>query len=79
MVVVITGASSGIGLATARFLKNKGFDVVGLSRHPKTDESFEGVACDLTDFVATEATLKEIAARKGTRVQVFRHSIIRRQ
>ena len=65
MVVVITGASSGIGLATARFLKNKGFDVVGLSRHPKTDESFEGVACDLTDFAATEAALKEIAARKG--------------
>ena len=65
MVVVITGASSGIGLSTARFLKDKGFDVVGLSRHPKTDEGFEGIACDLTDFAATEVALKEIAARKG--------------
>lgn len=65
MVVVVTGASSGIGLATARFLAEKGFDVIGISRNPKPDESFEGIACDLTDFAATKKTLEQIAEKKG--------------
>ena len=34
-VVLITGASSGLGLATALHLHNKGFHVFGTSRNPK--------------------------------------------
>lgn len=34
-VVLITGASSGIGLACARYLADRGFTVYGTSRHPE--------------------------------------------
>ena len=34
-VVLITGASSGLGLATALHLSEKGFNVFGTSRDPK--------------------------------------------
>jgi len=33
--VLVTGASSGIGASTARFLQSKGFDVFGTSRRPE--------------------------------------------
>ena len=33
-VVLITGASSGLGLTTARFLTEKGYTVYGTSRNP---------------------------------------------
>jgi short-subunit dehydrogenase len=37
--VVITGASSGIGLATAKLLHEKGYRVIGTSRHPELSET----------------------------------------
>ena len=65
MVIVITGASSGIGLATAKMLSEKGFVVVGISRHPKTDVGFETIACDLTNYEETQFVLKQIFAKHG--------------
>lgn len=51
-VVLITGASSGLGLATALHLHNKGFHVFGTSRNPKkyTDPlPFTLLALEITD------------------------------
>jgi NADP-dependent 3-hydroxy acid dehydrogenase YdfG len=38
-VVLITGASSGVGQATARLFAQKGYKVFGTSRNPATAES----------------------------------------
>ena len=44
-VVLITGASSGLGLATALHLSEKGFNVFGTSRNPKKyKEHYECIA-----------------------------------
>jgi 3-oxoacyl-[acyl-carrier protein] reductase len=58
--VLMTGASSGIGLATCRGFLDAGYEVVNLSRRPAPVSSprLRSVAVDLADAVATrEATL----------------------
>jgi len=62
--VVITGASQGIGLATARMLADDGWKVIGMARSDHGAE-FPGelVRVDLSDIDATEAALKGIAER----------------
>jgi NAD(P)-dependent dehydrogenase (short-subunit alcohol dehydrogenase family) len=42
-VVLVTGASSGIGQATARLLSRSGYTVFGTSRHPAAAEPIPGV------------------------------------
>ena len=42
-VVLITGASSGVGQATARLLSQRGFTVFGTSRNPSSADSIPGV------------------------------------
>lgn len=47
--VVISGASSGIGFETAKFLHSKGFNVIGISRkYPKEKYDFKYFLCDIT-------------------------------
>lgn len=45
-VVIVTGASSGIGLSLCKLLVCKGYKVYGLSRR-KVDENFESLQCTL--------------------------------
>ena len=55
-VIVITGASSGIGLTCARYLYSKGFNVYGFSRHPKVsdDDGFKHYYMDVCDNSSVE-------------------------
>ena len=43
--LVITGASAGIGAATADLFQSSGFSVVNLSRRPCPVEGVEGLVC----------------------------------
>lgn len=65
--VVVTGASRGIGLATARLLSDCGFSVAGLARR-MPDEGFPGAffTADLSD----EAATAEVCARVAERFEV---------
>lgn len=47
-VIVITGGSSGIGLATAECLANKGNIVYSLSRHENVKNNIKHLTCDVT-------------------------------
>lgn len=65
-VVLITGASSGIGKAIAEFLQSKKFIVFGTSRNPasrKTD--FPLLALDVTRPDTIEKAVSEILTRAG--------------
>jgi NAD(P)-dependent dehydrogenase (short-subunit alcohol dehydrogenase family) len=66
-VALITGASKGIGLATAKALQNKGFRVFGTSRGAVA-ESYGSIAmltCDVTDEASVAKMVDEVLAKAG--------------
>jgi NAD(P)-dependent dehydrogenase (short-subunit alcohol dehydrogenase family) len=66
-VVVVTGASSGIGEATATRLAAAGFTVYGTSRRGSTAKKspFEMLALDVTSDASVEALVGEVLRRSG--------------
>lgn len=58
--VVITGASSGIGLVTGEYLASKGYKVYGLSRSKGNTKAINYIACDVTDKSQVEAAFRQI-------------------
>ena len=67
--VFITGASSGIGLETARLLTANGYKVVGTCRHPDRVQpvpEFPLIAMDQSDPLSVERGFAEAQARLGT-------------
>jgi len=67
-VVLITGASSGIGAAIAQYLVAQSYTVYGTSRNPKSEWS-DGVrmlALDVTKAETIHTAITEIIKRSGT-------------
>jgi len=58
--IIITGASSGIGLVTGEFLVSKGYKVYGLSRSKGTSQLINYIACDVTKKEQVEKAFNEV-------------------
>jgi len=66
-VVLITGASSGIGQAAARLLAQKGYTVYGTSRNPKIghSEPFEFLEMDVKNAQSVQMAVSELLQKEG--------------
>ena len=66
-VVLITGASSGIGKSTAELLSSKGFTVYGTSRKPKKSsvDGYSMVSLDVTDESSIQKAVQTILNKEG--------------
>lgn len=66
-VVLITGASSGIGKSIATFLSKKGFKVYGTSRNPKNTEdfSFELIALNVLKVETIQTAIDFVLKEEG--------------
>jgi rhamnose utilization protein RhaD (predicted bifunctional aldolase and dehydrogenase)/NAD(P)-dependent dehydrogenase (short-subunit alcohol dehydrogenase family) len=68
-VVLVTGAFSGIGRATADAFRRAGAAVVGLDLDPHVEDdlgdAFLGITCDVTDAAAIDAALVDAVDRFG--------------
>jgi NAD(P)-dependent dehydrogenase (short-subunit alcohol dehydrogenase family) len=67
-VVLITGASSGVGQSTARLLARRGFTVFGTSRNPSSADRVPGVemlTLDVRDDDSVRACVETILHRSG--------------
>lgn len=64
-VIVITGASSGFGKATARLLAAKGHTVYGLCRRPMEDDTIHYLGCDVRNREQIQDVVRQIVDREG--------------
>lgn len=64
-VVLITGASRGIGLATARLLAANGFAVYGGARKAFKEEGINDIVLDVTDSVSVKNAVGAVIAKEG--------------
>ena len=66
-VAIVTGATSGIGLASANLLQHEGYTVYGTSRRPQSD-SQNGIAmlaCDVTSDESVSSVIEQVLGRSG--------------
>ncbi|MBQ5969419.1 MAG: SDR family oxidoreductase [Clostridia bacterium] len=64
-IAVVTGASGGIGAATAACFLAHGYRVYGLSRSGKAADGVLGVTCDVTDEAAVRRAFHNIFREEG--------------
>jgi short-subunit dehydrogenase len=67
-IVLITGATSGIGKACAEYLSKRDYFVFGTGRHFNkfSNNSFELIEMDINDDKSVEKVIKDIIKKKGT-------------
>ena len=72
--ILITGCSTGIGLATARLLRDKGWRVFATARKPadlqrlERDEKLEAIPLELADMTSIAACATEVLRRTDGRL-----------
>ncbi len=64
-VAIVTGASSGIGFATARQLQQRGYRVFGFSRRGSAPDGIEAITLDVTNEQAVRAAVQAIIESTG--------------
>lgn len=76
-VVLITGATSGIGQATARLLAGRGYRVFGTSRRPAADrvDGYELLPLEVTSDESVRKCVGAVAERTGGRVDVLVNNV----
>ena len=67
-IAVITGGTSGIGRATALYLRDAGYTVYELSRREQGVEGLHHIRCDITD----EDQVRSAVAEEGLLRMLFR-------
>jgi NAD(P)-dependent dehydrogenase (short-subunit alcohol dehydrogenase family) len=65
LVAVVTGGASGIGLATARLLAERGATAVALDLDPRVEPPVHGVRADVADDDSVRAAVAEVVERFG--------------
>jgi NAD(P)-dependent dehydrogenase (short-subunit alcohol dehydrogenase family) len=75
-VILVTGATSGIGKATAELLAAKGYHVFGTSRDPagKTANGFELLQLDVSSDESVAACVSAVTDRTGGRIDVLHNN-----
>lgn len=64
-VIIITGASSGFGLATAELLSSKGHTVYGLCRRPANHHAIKYIVCDVRNREQVRSAVENVIATEG--------------
>lgn len=66
-IALVTGASSGIGLVTARALRREGYRVFGTSRKPMphTADGITMLVCDVTNDASVQSVVDEVLSQAG--------------
>ncbi len=64
-IVVITGGSSGIGLATANIFAEKGYAVYELSRHGESTQKITHIDCDVTNESNVNRAIEQVVGEQG--------------
>ena len=58
--LVLTGGSSGIGLATVQLFSQKGWQVFELSRHGLSHDGITHIHCDVTDEASVQQAISQV-------------------